>query len=78
MLAEKQAFLGYQSLTGRGEVVALCKENQPVDQLNAGDQGVIVLNQTPFYAESGGQVGDTGFLQQGENYFEGTRLSKTG
>ena len=74
----KTAFSGYQSLTGKSQVVALFKDNQPVDQLNTGDQGMVVLTETPFYAESGGQVGDTGFLQAGGNHFEVFDCQKLG
>ncbi len=53
-------FLGYDTETAEGQVVALVKDGAQVDSLSAGDTGQIVLNQTPFYAESGGQIGDTG------------------
>jgi alanyl-tRNA synthetase len=55
-------FLGYETETAEGAVTALVKDGKEVDGLKAGDNGVVVLNQTPFYAESGGQVGDTGVL----------------
>jgi alanyl-tRNA synthetase len=55
-------FLGYETETAEGAVTALVKGGQMVDELNAGDEGFVVLNQTPFYGESGGQVGDTGTL----------------
>jgi alanyl-tRNA synthetase len=55
-------FLGYETETAEGAVVALVKDGKEVDSLKAGDSGAIVLNQTPFYAESGGQVGDTGVM----------------
>jgi alanyl-tRNA synthetase len=55
-------FLGYETETAEGAVTALVKDGKEVDSLKAGDTGAIVLNQTPFYAESGGQVGDTGVL----------------
>jgi alanyl-tRNA synthetase len=55
-------FLGYDTETAEGAVTALVKDGNEVDSLKAGETGAIVLNQTPFYAESGGQVGDTGVL----------------
>ncbi len=53
-------FLGYASDTGEGEVVALVKDGARVESAGAGDSVAIVVNQTPFYGESGGQVGDAG------------------
>jgi len=55
-------FLGYETETAEGVVSALVKDGREVDSLKAGETGSIVMNQTPFYAESGGQVGDTGVL----------------
>ncbi|KQW77003.1 alanine--tRNA ligase [Devosia sp. Root413D1] len=55
-------FLGYETETAEGAVTALVKGGAMVDELKAGDEGYVVLNQTPFYGESGGQVGDTGSL----------------
>lgn len=59
-------FYGYDNLETVGQITALYKDGSAVKQLNEGDQGVIVLNNTPFYAESGGQVGDNGVIK-GEN-----------
>lgn len=55
-------FLGYETESAEGVVSALVKDGKEVDSLKASETGSIVLNQTPFYAESGGQVGDTGVL----------------
>jgi len=55
-------FQGYEGLEAQGRVVALLKAGAPVDSLGTGDQGEVILDRTPFYAESGGQVGDAGVL----------------
>jgi len=61
----KTAFRGYDTLAEEGRVVALYREGSAVERLGAGEQGVVVLDRTPFYAESGGQVGDRGELTKG-------------
>ncbi|ULQ45444.1 alanine--tRNA ligase [Flagellatimonas centrodinii] len=53
-------FVGYESLRADATVVALFRDGEPVPSLQAGEQGIVVLDRTPFYAESGGQVGDAG------------------
>jgi alanyl-tRNA synthetase len=55
-------FVGYEQLQTNSKIIALYADNVPVSVLNAGQNGVIVLDTTPFYAESGGQVGDEGTL----------------
>ena len=59
-------FTGYSSLTGEAKVVALVKDGKQIDSANAGDKIVVVTNQTPFYAESGGQAGDGGSISWGD------------
>jgi alanyl-tRNA synthetase len=61
----KTAFRGYDTLSEEGRVVALYKDGAKVDALTTGEQGIVVLDRTPFYAESGGQVGDRGELTKG-------------
>jgi alanyl-tRNA synthetase len=61
----KTVFRGYDALSDEGRVVALYKDGARVDALAVGDRGVVVLDRTPFYAESGGQVGDRGELSKG-------------
>ncbi|SEO40567.1 alanyl-tRNA synthetase [Nitrosospira multiformis] len=56
------AFHGYESLQQEGQVLAIYKEGSRVEFIEAGDEAVIMLDKTPFYAESGGQVGDSGEL----------------
>ena len=66
------AFTGYESLEGVGKVLAVLREGAPATSLSADETGVLVLDSTPFYAESGGQMGDTGYLTG-----DGVRLEVT-
>jgi alanyl-tRNA synthetase len=61
-IESRTLFQGYEGLDAQGHVVALLKNGAPVEKLSAGEQGEVVLDRTPFYAESGGQVGDAGEL----------------
>ncbi|VVN43084.1 Alanine--tRNA ligase [Pseudomonas fluorescens] len=71
-------FTGYKATSGSAKIVAIYKDGQSVDVLSEGEEGVIVLNQTPFYAESGGQIGDCGYLQVGGSRFDVRDTTKTG
>ncbi|MEQ5205192.1 alanine--tRNA ligase-related protein, partial [Providencia rettgeri] len=59
-------------------ITALYKDGQPVDSLQAGDEGLVILDKTAFYAESGGQVGDTGVLKNDSANFTVTDTQKYG
>ncbi|MDB5491448.1 MAG: Alanyl-tRNA synthetase, partial [Micavibrio sp.] len=59
-------FLGYETENAEGVVAALVKDGKAVDSVGAGDDVRVVVNQTPFYGESGGQVGDTGMIRTAE------------
>lgn len=63
-------FLGYNQLSATGEVIALVSEQEFIDQLLPGQEGMVILDQTPFYAEMGGQIGDTGFLKNNSTCFK--------
>ena len=71
-------FLGYSATEGSAKIVALYKDGQSVEQLGEGEEGVVILDRTPFYAESGGQIGDTGYLQAGAARFDVRDTTKTG
>ena len=62
-------FKGYETLEASGNILALYKDGSSVTQLSEGEQGVVVLDNTPFYAESGGQVGDNGVLKAENGIF---------
>ncbi len=71
-------FLGYEALQGQGRVVGIVRAGKQLDQLDAGEEGLVILDRTPFYAESGGQVGDIGALANGAGRFEVSDTLKMG
>jgi alanyl-tRNA synthetase len=77
-VAGHSEFTGYDQVESPARVIALLREDQPVDRLAAGEQGIVVLDQTPFYAESGGQVGDQGVLEAGDARFTVSDTRKSG
>jgi alanyl-tRNA synthetase len=77
-LDSQTEFTGYDSLDDQAHIVALFSQGKPVEKLQAGSEGLIVLDKTPFYAESGGQVGDCGHIIASGAVFEVTDTQKQG
>jgi len=73
---EPTEFLGYEKNQAEGIVLSLLKDNKEVQRLNKDDEGMIIINQTPFYGESGGQVGDIGQIISGDFKFEVSDVQK--
>ncbi|MDX1266415.1 MAG: alanine--tRNA ligase, partial [Oceanisphaera sp.] len=71
-------FTGYQHLAEPARVTAIFKDGEPVSALIAGEEGAVVLDKTPFYAESGGQVGDTGVIKLDDGLFVVKDTQKAG
>lgn len=71
-------FDGYEATQGQGQIIAIYKDGVQVDEVVEGDEALIVLNQTPFYAESGGQIGDTGLFKNDTGIFEIQDTKKSG
>jgi alanyl-tRNA synthetase len=70
-------FSGYENTHGNAKIVALYKDGAAVQRLAEGEEGVVILDQTPFYGESGGQVGDRGYLLAGGSRFDVHDTTKT-
>ncbi len=77
-LDSQTEFTGYELLADKVRIIALYKEGQSVPTLIAGDEGLLVLDKTPFYAESGGQIGDSGQIVANGSVFEVTDTQKQG
>lgn len=74
----KTNFTGYSGIKGHGKVVALYRGVEQIDALREGDHGIVVLDSTPFYAESGGQIGDAGFLYTQFAHLDVNNVTKSG
>ena len=68
-VAGETEFIGYETLIAKAKVISLLHANKPVSKLTEGEKGIVVLDRTPFYAESGGQVGDEGYLYTEQGSF---------
>lgn len=77
-LDSQTEFTGYDHLDDTAHIVALYQQGQAVDHLNAGEEGLVVLDKTPFYAESGGQIGDSGQIVVAGAVFEVSDTQKQG
>lgn len=71
-------FLGYEQIEAAGVILGILREDKASDFIAQGNEGILILDQTPFYAESGGQVGDTGKIVSGENEFLVEETIKSG
>ena len=66
----KTDFIGYQTTNAESKILEIIKNKNSLNQIVKGDEAIIIVNQTPFYGESGGQVGDTGILSSDKNIFQ--------
>ncbi|MBI4981917.1 MAG: alanine--tRNA ligase [Candidatus Omnitrophica bacterium] len=71
-------FSGYKKFSLESQILKVYKGNSELKKLSCGDEGIIILNETPFYAESGGQAADTGVIKKGKNVFEVLDTRKSG
>jgi len=77
-LKQTNEFIGHEKLSCASKIIAIYQNNKPVDTLKKGTQGIIILKQTPFYAEGGGQIGDHGWITTPNSSFEVTDTQKQG
>ena len=75
-IGENTIFVGYDSLTSESSVLAILIDNEAKEELNEGEEGILILDRTPFYGESGGQVGDIGFIETVNSLIEITDTKK--
>ena len=69
-------FLGYEQIESESEIISIIKKDLEIENLSQKEEGIIILNQTPFYGESGGQIGDSGKIKFENNVFEVTQTTK--
>jgi alanyl-tRNA synthetase len=69
-------FTGYEKVSDEGKILFILQDSKPVSALKTGEDGIIVLNQSCFYGESGGQIGDSGYIKLGDNLISGKRYTK--
>ena len=69
-------FLGYEQTESESEIISIIKKDLETENLSQQEEGIIILNQTPFYGESGGQIGDSGKIKFENNVFEVSQTTK--
>ncbi len=69
-IGENTIFVGYDSLSSESYVLAILRDNELTEELNEGEEGILILDRTPFYGESGGQVGDIGSIETEKSFIE--------
>lgn len=77
-LSEPTNFVGYENTRYSAHIIALFKKSEPANVIQAGDEAILILDHTPFYAEGGGQVGDSGYIYCGNNQFKVRNTTKEG
>lgn len=77
-LNEISTFIGYQNFSSTSKIIALLKDNKTVDTIHVNQKGIVILNITPFYGESGGQIGDIGCLKTDNSVFKVIKTAKHG
>ena len=77
-LNEPTNFVGYENVSYTANIVALFKKGEAINEIQTNDEAILILDHTPFYAEGGGQIGDSGFIRCGNNQFIVRNTTKEG